>query len=355
MFKTFKLFISYLYDFPNIARGDQNIIICDKMLIKCLKLLSYLLIISLNCINITWAVSQIIENPSKDNVIILIDEAGRKITMEKGSSFNKIVSLYGAHTENLYALGLKNKIVGVSNNEVFPKNALLKKKFSYHDDPEKFLATRPDLVLIRPMIDRGYSNLIKRLEKSNIKVFSLQPTSIEQMYVYWNILGYLGGVNKNSKQMVIKFKNAVLEFNNITGKIKNKKKVYFESMHSRMKTFSQDSISMFVLKTAGGINIATDAMASRGTNIAIYGKERILSNAENIEVFLAQKGFMNNPTVDIIKNEPGFNIIKAVRENKIYIIDEMIVSRPSIRLLDGIYYIGKKLYPDIFKKIMWMK
>ena len=336
------------------------------MLIKCLKLLSYLSIIFFSCINMAWAVSQIIEVSGKDIIgkndtgknetgkkipgdtsVILIDEAGRKITIKKGHSFNKIISLYGAHTENLYALGLKNKIVGVSNNEVFPPDALLKKKFSYHDDPEKFLATRPDLVLIRPMIDRGYSNLIKRLEKSNITVFSLQPTSIEQMYVYWNILGYLGGVTESSKKMVNKFKDSILKFNKLTQKIK-KKKVYFESMHSRMKTFSQDSISMFVLKTAGGINIATDATASRGTNIATYGKERILSNAENIEIFLAQKGFMNNPTVDIIKNEPGFDIIKAVKENKIYIIDEMIVSRPSIRLIDGIYYIGRKLYPDIF-------
>ena len=31
-----------------------------------------------------------------------------------------------------------------------------------------------------------------------------------------------------------------------------------------------------------------------------------------------------------------------------YIIDEQIVSRPTLRLLEGIHEIGKILYPDVF-------
>ena len=57
---------------------------------------------------------------------------------------------------------------------------------------------------------------------------------------------------------------------------------------------------------------------------------------------------MNRPTIQMIKKEPGFSAIRAVKNNEIYIIDEMIVSRPTMRLLNGIYEIGSKLYPDIF-------
>ena len=57
---------------------------------------------------------------------------------------------------------------------------------------------------------------------------------------------------------------------------------------------------------------------------------------------------MNRPTVSIIKKEPGFNIIKAVALDQIYIIDEKIVSRPTMRLLEGVYKIGKYLYPEVF-------
>jgi iron complex transport system substrate-binding protein len=49
-------------------------------------------------------------------------------------------------------------------------------------------------------------------------------------------------------------------------------------------------------------------------------------------------------------NEPGFKTIKAVAEGEVYLIDEQIVSRPTMRLLDGIYQIGKILYPDDYNE-----
>ena len=59
---------------------------------------------------------------------------------------------------------------------------------------------------------------------------------------------------------------------------------------------------------------------------------------------------MNRPTVEMIKSESGFNAIKAVYDNQIFIIDEQIVSRPTLRLLEGIHKIGKILYPDVFSE-----
>ena len=115
-----------------------------------------------------------------------------------------------------------------------------------------------------------------------------------------------------------------------------------------MKTFAPDSMAAFALQAAGGINVAADAPRVRQTNIAAYGKERILAKADQIDVYLAQHGVMNRPTIEMIRNEPGFGVIKAVQENEIYLIDEMIVSRPTMRLIDGIVAIGRSLYPDIF-------
>jgi iron complex transport system substrate-binding protein len=39
-----------------------------------------------------------------------------------------------------------------------------------------------------------------------------------------------------------------------------------------------------------------------------------------------------------------------VAEGEIYFIDEQIVSRPTMRLLDGIYNIGKILYPKDYNE-----
>jgi ABC-type Fe3+-hydroxamate transport system, periplasmic component len=292
------------------------------------------------------AAASFVSGKGEDNSFV--DESGSRITVKK--PFRRIISLYGAHTENLFSLGLDREIIGVSENEAYPPQAMTMPVFSYHDDAEKFIAARPDLVLIRPMIAQGYKNLIAKLEKAGITVVSLQPTTVDEMYSYWKKLGMLTGKEKKAEKMIEKFRTGLLEINSIVKTIppSEQKRVYFEAIHSRMKTFSPSSIAIFALKTAGGVNIADDAKAVRGTNIAAYGKERILSRADEIDVYLAQKGTMNRSTVKTIAEEAGFKAIKAVRNREIYIIDEKIVSRPTLRLLDGIQEIGRILYPDRF-------
>ena len=278
----------------------------------------------------------------------IVDQAGRILMVEK--PFKRIISLYGAHTENLFSLGLGSEIIGVSRHETFPPQALNKPVFSYREDPEKFLAVRPDLVVIRPMIDRGYPQFISMLEKNGITIISLQPANVEDMYTYWQILGLLSGKQRQAMEMISQFKAAVSDFKALTRAKTARKKVYFEAIHSKMKTFTPDSMAVFALETAGGINIATDAKPVRNTNIAYYGKERLLSQGRSIDVYLAQFGAMNRPSKKLIMSEPGFKTIKAVAEGEVYFIDEQIVSRPTMRLLDGIYHIGKILYPEDYNE-----
>lgn len=275
---------------------------------------------------------------------LVTDDMGRSITVK--APFTRIISLYAGHTENLFSLGLDAEIIGVSPSETYPEKALSKPVFSYHDDLEKFLQARPDLVLIRPMIDRGYARLLAGLEKNGITVVSLQPANLDEIYRYWQTLGELTGRQAQSGRLVADFKESLEAIRQGVREISPRKKVYFEAIHDRMKTFSPGSMAIFAVETAGGINIAADAEPVRDTNIAAYGKERILSHAAEIDVYLAQSGSMNRVTVDMIQNEPGFSAIRAVQARRIYLIDEVLVSRPTVRLLDGIRAISKILYPD---------
>ncbi len=113
----------------------------------------------------------------------ITDRAGRTVTVT--SAFERIISLYGAHTENLFALGANTALIGVSRHDHYPPEVRRKPVFSYHDGLERFLAAGPDLVLIRPMIDRGYAPLVEGLEKNGITVVSLQPAAVDDMYAYW--------------------------------------------------------------------------------------------------------------------------------------------------------------------------
>jgi iron complex transport system substrate-binding protein len=274
------------------------------------------------------------------------DQGGRTIRVDR--PFTRILSLYGAHTENLFHLGLDREIIGVSRNEAYPEAARSRPWFSVHDSLEKFLAAEPDLVLIRPMLDRGYPELMAGLERAGITVASFQPEGPEEMYGYWLALGRLTGREEKARAMAAEFREAVEGLRALTRDIPVKKRVYFEAIHDRMKTFSPGSIPLFVLEAAGGVNVATDAVPSRGSAIGVYGKERILARAGEIDVFLAQTGLMNPVERETIVREPGFSVIRAVAENQVFLVDEMLVARPGFRLLTGIRRIMEILYPDRF-------
>jgi len=283
---------------------------------------------------------------AKLNATCVRDQAGRRIRAEK--PFNRIISLYGAHTEVLHALGAGSRVTAVSDSHPYPPRAGEKPTLSYRDGVERFLAVNPDLVLIRPMIERGYGRLVSRLRDTGITVVSLQPRQPEEIMEYWRILGVLTGKQERAEELVRTFRKTRNKLRSLGQSAENKKRVYFEAIHSEMKTFSPQSIAMHVLRTAGGINVANGARPVRGTNIAAYGKERILAQAGDIEVYLAQKGPMNQPTREKIESEPGFSLIRAVRQGEIHIVNEHIVSRPAPRLLLGMYRIGRILYPERF-------
>lgn len=274
-----------------------------------------------------------------------VDDSGQTVTMAK--PFGRIISLYPAHTENLYALGLEDSLIGVSPGETQPPRAAGKPVYSYRDDPERFLAARPDLVLIRPMVYRGHRALVDRLKQAGIAVVSLQPNNLEEMYAYWRRLGWLGGHEAQAEAMVQGFQQGLAAIQARWAGVppERRPRVYFEAIHAKMKTFAPDSMGAFVLASAGGVNVAGDAQAVRGTNIAAYGQERILAQGANIDVYLAQVGTMNKVGLEQIKNASGFGAIKAVRTGRVHLVDEELVSRPTPRLLEGIEAIHRLLYP----------
>lgn len=278
----------------------------------------------------------------------LRDEGGRRVLVQ--TPFRRIIALYGAHTENLFALGLDQEIIGVGCHDHYPPKVKDKNKFSYHDGVEKFLTARPDLILIRPMIDRAYAGLISRLEAQKITVLSFQPDNIQDMFLYWKILGRLTGREKEAQAMVDRFNQGLDLFRQLRTKIRKRKKVFFESIHRQYKTFSPGSMSIFALQCAGGINIADQAQPIRKTNIAAFGKERILANYKQIDVYLTQAGPMNKVSVQTIENEPGFEIIKAIKQKQVFVVKEELTSRPTLRLLLGIFEIGHALYPKLYNQ-----
>ncbi|MGB6128223.1 MAG: ABC transporter substrate-binding protein [Psychrilyobacter sp.] len=277
--------------------------------------------------------------------IEVISESGKIIDLTKPHT--KIISLYGAHTDVLINIGAKGNLVGVDKSNT----NLGIEVFSYKDSVEKFISAKPDLILIRPMIRDRFSGLIRSLKNANLTVVTIKPTKFEELDNYWLTLGKLSGHEKQAIQYTDDFhiNLALLKKKADLIPSNERKTVFFEARHKTNQTTSLDGIPAYILGVLDINNIAYDATpAKQGSSVANFPKELLLSRGEKIDVYLAQYGAMNRPTVDIIKKASGYKAIRAIRENEIYIIDEYNVSRPTNGLLDGIKEIGHLVYPKYF-------
>lgn len=259
----------------------------------------------------------------------------------------RVISLYAGHTEVLLRLGARDNIIGVSAQESYqgPEVEGWKKPqvFSVHDDVEKFFSARPDIVLLRPQHMASGSRLVGTLEKSGIKVISLQVLRAEDLYQYWRDLAELVNRKDEAERLIADFDQRVSAYREAAGRIPEEAKpgVFIEAIHGRVKTFTTDSIPIWLLELAGGRNVAADAKPTApGLMVADYGPERLLSKADEVDIFISQEGVMNPGTLKQLKARDIYRPLKAFVTGRVYKIDESILSRPTPSLLEGLAQIA---------------
>jgi len=291
-------------------------------------------------------------NSNKKCTIKIVDDSGRTIKLDKPAE--RIISLYSAHTENLFALGLADKIIGRYKSDAYPPQAIKKPAFTYRDDPERIIAAKPDLVLIRPFIEKHSPEFVKTLEKAGINVVSLYPKKFNQFDDYINKIAVLTGTEEKANELLKKFHKQLNEAAKFSNKVDNKVKVFFEATDVNLRTVTPDSMAAKTIEMAGGINIASDVKVDPNgkTSIAEYGAERILSKANEIDVYVSQRGAMNcGGNLHTISIRPGFDKIKAIKNGRVYIINEKLISSPVFRHIKGVHELQRMFYPEIFDDI----
>lgn len=276
--------------------------------------------------------------------ILFVDDDGRNITVE--APCERIISLYSAHTENLYALGAGDKMIGGYSTCIYPPEAAKLPMYDYSSDPEKVIAAEPDLVLIRPFITRKSPDFVKAIENAGIKVVSLYPESLEDFDGYIKKLSMLIGIDPTEK--LDEFHKKLDDIQTHTMVITPKKRVFFESTDTNIRTVTVDSMAAKAIEFAGAENAAADVKpSSSGSTVAEFGSERVLEIGNEIDIYISQRGAMNSGGNEkTIAARPGFETVKAVREGSVFLINEKIISSPTFRYTTGVKEVARFCYPE---------
>ncbi|MEA3253847.1 MAG: helical backbone metal receptor, partial [Chloroflexota bacterium] len=108
----------------------------------------------------------------------MVDDLGRSVNIEGVPQ--RIISLTPSNTEVLFALGLGDRVVGVTEFCNYPAEALDKEKVGGFSDAdiERIIALQPDLVLAGSIHEK---EIIPSLEAQGITVFALAPETLEEI------------------------------------------------------------------------------------------------------------------------------------------------------------------------------
>lgn len=270
------------------------------------------------------------------------DTTGTEITLPKAPQ--RIVSTSTAETEILFALGLGDRIVAVSDFDNYPEEAKTKPKVGGVSAPnvEAVLAANADLVITGISIKE---DALGKLRSLNLPLYKFEPKSIDDIFANVLVLGQLTDKQKEAQELVDKMKNEIDRIKTAVSAVKpeQKKKVYIE--FSPGYTVGKGEFMDEVLTLAGGINIAADTKGYNKIN-----EEKIIQDNPAVIFYTTGTKDKAGQTLDqIIKSRNGWDKIDAVRSNQLVGVNQDTLNRPGPRIVEGLMTIAKGIYPDLVK------
>jgi iron complex transport system substrate-binding protein len=247
-------------------------------------------------------------------------------------------------------LGARGSLVGVSGQESYdgPETVGWERPpaFSARGDVEGFLAARPDVILVRPQHLGSAAGLFRYLQGRGVRVWSRQVLHAGDLYDYWLELGEICGKPNEARALAADFGAAMAPFWERARERPRRPGVFLESIHKDVKTFTPDSIPVWVVTSAGGRDVADDARPARkGAIIADYGPERLLAKAPEVEVLLSQEGPMNRVPLGAVAGRDIYRVLPAVRDGRVHKVPEELISRPTPSLVEGVALVEGLLFP----------
>lgn len=274
------------------------------------------------------------------------DDLDREITVEQ--EVQRIISLAPAVTEIIYALGLEDKLVAVSSACDYPEQALTKEDVGRIDEPniEKIVALEPDLVIAESVTK---IETLKRLSELGIKNIGFKPGSINDTIKMIEDISHLLSAEEKgaeiSKEMDTEYQRLK---NLVEQKLENKARprVFYQIWSDPLYTAGGGTFIDSLIADAGGYNIAREAGGSWPT----YNSESII--AADPEVYISSEhSTPTGLTLAELRQKDIFREVSAFKNDRLYLVNQDLVNRPSPRIIEGYKEFIRAIFPDLKEEL----
>lgn len=290
-------------------------------------------------------------NPQEEGVIKIVDSEGYETSLDAVPQ--KIISLAPSVTPILYEIGVGDKVIGVTSYDDAPYNFTAWFEAGNmtcaggYSTPnlEAIASLNPDLIFSTNINDPYIPNI----RDLGYKVIVVGPNSVEGVFQTINLIGKATGAENNAAAFVDSLSDKIdrVEQKIAEANIAEKPTVYYEVWcdSSGLMTAGGSSWISDVISKAGGINL----FANETQEYPNTSSEVIIELNPDVMLFPTSMG--SDPsygTIEEVKARGGWSVINAVKNNRIYVLDEDILNEPGVRIADQVEIIASCLFPQLF-------
>jgi iron complex transport system substrate-binding protein len=277
------------------------------------------------------------------NQFLILDDLGREVAVPAEAM--RIVSLAPSNTEILFALGLADRVYGVTEWCDYPPEAMEKEKVGgYADvDLEKIIAINPDLILAE---DLHKAEVIPALEELGYPVIALVPHNMQEVIDSITLVGMLTDTSEAAQQITDDMSQRVQAITDATAGLSQEDgvRVLYVVWHDPVMSVGSDTRIHELIEMAGGINIAEVG----GEGYPTLALEEIISLNPQVIIVNTEDYEGGDASLQAILNESRLSNVDAVVNGQVYGINADLTNRPTPRIVDGLELMAQMIHPELF-------
>jgi iron complex transport system substrate-binding protein len=280
--------------------------------------------------------------PTTPASITVTDQLNRTVTLPQVPQ--RIISIAPANTEILYALGLADRIVAVTDYCNYPPEAKEKDSIGGFSSPnlEKIIVLAPDLVLAAPIHE---DQVIPQLENKGITVLALAPKTLDEVLAAISLIGRVTGADSQASQLVNSMQRRIKAVTDKTASLTadQKLKVLFIVWHDPLMASGAGTFHDELIRLAGGVNTVP------GEGYPGISLETVIQT--DPDVILAGVGMGEGGDAPLVfaKEEARLRNISARQHECVYGVDNDICGRAGPRIVDALEEFARDIHPELFK------
>jgi iron complex transport system substrate-binding protein len=272
---------------------------------------------------------------STRNAAAVRDDFGDPVRI--GVAPTRIVSLNPATTEILFTLGAGSRLIGRTKYDLWPDSARLIPALGDGIRPnvEVVLGTHPDLVLLYASQDNRPA--AERFRSAGVNTLSLKVDHIVDFRRTVSLLGVILHASARARTVIDSVQNTLDRVQAAT-KGSTRPTVFWHIWDAPLITIGAGSFMNELVDIAGARNVYADI---KGPSAEISLED--VARRDPDFILAGPVGAKQ------IRSDPRWRIVRAARDKKIFVVDTLLVARPSVRLGEAAVSIANLFHPGTIR------